>query len=449
VSRQPQATRPGPAPQPSNRASRGESGGGGRTPIIAPLLGLIALVAIAAGSLWTISLLGLTDSTAATPTDPPDIQITANPSAGVEASVVAVTPTPTPHSTVIVTPPPDKTAEVVGTILVSKQGDIYSVTGKGDIKRVQGTKTGDNRYNTAPVWMPDGKRFLFVQTIERQVQAPYNGKLTKYTFFYPNIMSVAADGGDPKLVYESIFPSNGGRWFSWVLQPDVSPDGKTIALVTDGKDGYGDVMLGTMTIAGNQLKQLANVPSIDGQGHNDPEWSPDGRTIAFTYNYRRQGTGVPKIGLYNVRSGQTKLLKGGYANPSWSPDGRVIVAERTDGNGRDIVIVDPRNGAEIARLTTDGNSFAPTFSPNGDQVAFLRRDGLTVNLWLMTLDPANGYTRVEVKPVTDDPDGLDAESPPTWFIPQSDRKPLITPRPDVLPSIEATESLEPEASAAP
>jgi Tol biopolymer transport system component len=448
VSRQPQASRPGPAPQPSNRTSRGDGGRGGRTPVIAPLLGLVALVAIAAGSLWTISLLGLTDQTAAEPTDPPNVIITANPSEGVLASVVDVTPTPTPHSTVIVQAAEDKMADVTGTILVSKQGDIYAVSGKR-IDRVQGTKTGDNRANTAPVWMPDGKRFLFVQTVQKEVQAPYNGKLTKYTFYYPNIMSVAAGGGDPKMIYESIFPSGGGRWFSWVLQPDVSPDGKTIALVTDGKDGFGDVLLGTMNINGNQLKQLPGVPANVGQGHNDPEWSPDGRTIAFTNNYRRDGTGVPKIGLYNARTGQTKLLKGGYANPSWSPDGRVIVAERTDGNGRDIVIVDPRNGAEVARLTTDGNSFAPTFSPNGDQVAFLRRDGLTVNLWLMTLDPANGYTRVEVKPVTADLEGLDAESPPSWFIPESQRKPLITPRPDVLPSIEATESGEPEASGAP
>ena len=33
------------------------------------------------------------------------------------------------------------------------------------------------------VWMPDGKRFLFVQTITKQVDAPYEGKLTKYMGF--------------------------------------------------------------------------------------------------------------------------------------------------------------------------------------------------------------------------------------------------------------------------
>jgi Tol biopolymer transport system component len=297
--------------------------------------------------------------------------------------------------------------------------------------------------------MPDGKRFVFVQTIQKEVQAPYQGKLTKYTFFYPNIMSVAADGGDPKLIYESLFSTGGGKWHRWVLQPDISPDGQSIALVTDGVDGLGDVMLGEMTIKGTQLHQIAGVPEVDAQGHNDPEWSPDGKKIAFTYNYRRGALGAPKIGIYTVKSGDTKLLKAGYANPSWSPDGRVIAAERTDGTGRDIVIIDPANGAEIARLTNDGSSFAPTFSPNGDQIAFLRRKGLTVNLWVMTLDPANGYTRTDMKPVTDDPDGLDAASPPSWFIPQDQRTPLVTQGPDSLPTEAPSPVGSPDASTAP
>ena len=38
------------------------------------------------------------------------------------------------------------------------------------------------------------------------------------------------------------------------------------------------------------------------------------------------------------------------------------------------------------------------------------------------------------------PDGLDAESPPSWFIPPDQLKPLVTPRPGVLPSHEASAS---------
>lgn len=424
--RSPQASRPAPPPAPSGTPRRG-----GRQPILAPIIAFVGLIAMAAGSLWTVSVFGLTDA-AADPTEPPVAVVTPDAS-GVIPSVAVVTPTPTAHPTIIITPPPDRTAEVIGKIVFSAyNGDLYVATGKGEIAPIKGATTGESRANSAPTWTPDGRRIVYVQTRQKQVQAPYNGRLAKYTFFYPVIMSVAAEGGDAKVIYDSTFRLGGGTWHRWVLQPAVSPDGQTIAVVTDGVDGYGDVTLGTISMRGTGLRQLPNVPSVEAQGHNDPDWSPDGRRIAFTYNNRSGTTGTPKIGIHTVRSGRTELLRQGYANPSWSPDGRVIAAERTTGTGRDIVILDPDNGTEIARLTNDGDSFAPRFSPNGDQIAFLRRKGLDVDLWIMTLDPVNGYTRLDLKQVTND-GALDAESPPAWFIPEDQRTPLATPAAAVTP----------------
>jgi TolB protein len=326
----------------------------------------------------------------------------------------------------VITPPPDRTATVLGTILFTKSGDIYRVTGKGDIKNL--TSRG---IDSAPTWTPNGRRIVFVETRTKQVEAPYEGRLAKYTFAYPNIMSIAAEGGDRQQIHESIFRAGGGQWHRWVLQPDVAPDGQTIALVSDGRDGYGDVLLSTMTMRGTNLAQL-DVPEANGLGHNDPDWSPDGRRIAYTHAISGGQIGAPRIGVVNVRTGASQLItKPGYANPSWSPDGRMIAAERTTGTGRDVVILDASNGSEVARLTRDGDSFAPAFSPNGDQVAFLRRNGLKVDLWVATLDPANHYTLIEAKPVTED-GGLDAESPPAWFIPD-DQRTTATPAPSVAP----------------
>jgi Tol biopolymer transport system component len=430
--RPPQASRPGTSSGPSSGSGRG-----GRRPILAPIIALLGLIVIAAGSLWTVSVFGLTDAVT-DPTQPPHVEVTPDPSGVMPSSAIA-TPTPTPHATIVITPPPDRTAEIVGQILFSKDDDIYRATGKGDIQVVT---RGGKAVNTAPTWTPDGKRIVFVQTREKQVDAPYQGKLVKYTFFYPNIVSIPAEGGDVKTIYESLFPLDGGTWHRWVLQPAVSPDGNTIALVSDGVDGYGDVMLSTMTIKGGALKQIAGVPEADAQGHNDPAWSPDGKQLAFTYNSGKGQVGTPKIGIYTLKTGKTVLLKPGYANPSWSPDGRVIAAERTTGTGRDIVLLDVDSGTEIVRLSNDGDSFAPTFSPNGDQIAFLRRKGLGVDLWIMTLDPANGYSRLEAKAVTQD-GGLDAQSPPSWFIPEDQRKPVATPAPA------STDAPDGEAEASP
>lgn len=425
----PGATAPGrPAGGRPAAASGGEGPSGrpprrtGRPPIIAPLIALIGSLAILAGSLWVISFIGL--GTGSTP-DNGELAI-ATPDGSGDLPL----PQPTPHATVVITPPPDRTADVKGWIVFTKAGDIYKVTGKSDIRPLTG-----KGIDSAPTWTPDGKRIVFVETRDKTVDAPYEGKLAKYRFYYPNIMSIDADGGDRTQIYESLFRSGRGYWHSWVLQPAVSPDGKTIAVVTDGKDGLGEVVLGSITASGSRLATY-DLPVNEAQGHNDPDWSPDGKTIAFTYDIRSKQIGTPKIGLMTVRNEKLKLLKEGYANPSWSPDGSVIAAERTTGTGRDIVILDPGSGAEIARLTNDGDSFAPAFSPNGDQIAFLRRKGTKVDLWVLTLDPSRGFTRTDLKPVTED-GSLDAESPPSWFIPEDERVPMATPAvtpPPALPS---------------
>jgi hypothetical protein len=73
-------------------------------------------------------------------------------------------------------------------------------------------------------------------------------------------------------------------------------------------------------------------------------------------------------------------------------------------------------------LTNDGNSFAPVVSPNGDQIAYLHRDGVDIDIRLMTLDiAADGkITLLEDRAVTDD-GSIDGESPPEWFIPREQR----------------------------
>jgi len=45
-------------------------------------------------------------------------------------------------------------------------------------------------------------------------------------------MSMNADGSNRTQIYNSIFKAGSGSWFSTILTPDVSPDGKTIAVVS-------------------------------------------------------------------------------------------------------------------------------------------------------------------------------------------------------------------------
>jgi Tol biopolymer transport system component len=85
-----------------------------------------------------------------------------------------------------------------------------------------------------------------------------------------------------------------------------------------------------------------------------------------------------------------------------------------------VVILDGGTGRELLRITNDGSSWAPTWSPAGDGVAFLHIDGQTVDLRLAKLDgTAPAWTVRETIDLTE-VSGLDPASRPDWFMPADD-----------------------------
>ncbi len=383
-----------------------------RTAFIAPLVAILGLLAITVGSVYAISLFNTSGT--------PDGGATNQPgTSGGPGATAHVGPNKTPNPTLIITPPPAERPTFTGTILFARAGDIWAANGS-DLHQLT-TKGTDS----APAWSPDGAKIYFIQTTQKATDPPWGG--SHYTFYYPSIMSMNADGSNRTQIYSGLFKSGSGSWFSTILTPDVSPDGKTIAVVSDGKfvpnntniQDYGPVVLYSIPAAGGNLQDM-KVRNSNGLGHNDPAWSPDGSRLAFTFNGKDGAVGAPKIGILTLATKQLVLLKKGYANPSWSPDMRYVAAEQTLGNGRDIVVLDTATGAEVAQLTSDGNSFNPVFSPNGDQIAYLKRNGLSVDLRVMTLDLTSGITLSSDKPITDD-GALTADSAPAWFISVADR----------------------------
>jgi Tol biopolymer transport system component len=103
--------------------------------------------------------------------------------------------------------------------------------------------------------------------------------------------------------------------------------------------------------------------------------------------------------------------------PSYSPDGRYIAATRTTALGTDVVILNAGNGNELLRLTDDDASWAPTWSPAGDAIAFLHIVGQTVDLRLAKLEGTGPTWTVGETVDLTEVSGLDAASRPDWFIP--------------------------------
>jgi Tol biopolymer transport system component len=149
------------------------------------------------------------------------------------------------------------------------------------------------------------------------------------------------------------------------------------------------------------------------------------------------------IARYEPAKDATATVTGpGYLSPSWSPDSKYLAVTRTSLVGTDIVIVDGATGSELLRLTDDGRSWSPAWSPAGDAVAYLHRSGDIVDLRLVQLDGRAPDWRVEQVLDLTVLSGLDGSSRPTWWIPPDELPVQPTPVPSASP---ASQSASPES----
>ena len=107
------------------------------------------------------------------------------------------------------------------------------------------------------------------------------------------------------------------------MQVDVSPDGRTIVF-----DLLGDLY--TMPIAGGEATRIIGGLSFESQ----PTWSPDGKTIAFLSDR----TGIENLWIADADGGNPRAVsKDGRTNDrpqimvsqAWTPDGNYIVVSKS------------------------------------------------------------------------------------------------------------------------
>ncbi|MEO7663855.1 MAG: hypothetical protein ABIV26_01925 [Candidatus Limnocylindrales bacterium] len=342
--------------------------------------------------------------------------------------------TPTPSNVVVV----DPRADVAGTLLYAKTGNIWIQ------EAAQAHQLTSDGHDSMPAFSPDGQWVYFIRSTPESGRWRINGLARRFRLSTPTLMRVRVKGGTaPEALLTGRITSGTYTWSYFLRQPSISPDGKKAAIVSDGPDPTKkDVVLQILDLATLKLTDL-KVPETELLGHQDPTWSPDGKTILYVKNDRDGSRGAPVIARYDTTTGKTSVLTGpGYTTPRWSPSGRYIAATRTTAFGTDVVILDAR-GAEVLRLTSDQRSFAPVWSPIGDAIAYLSIDRGVSDLWLAPLDssgvPAPKGERIELTIAA----GLDAESRPDWWV---SPELIPTPAPTATP---APTVPSPSASTAP
>jgi TolB protein len=182
----------------------------------------------------------------------------------------------------------------------------------------------------------------------------------------------------------------------WNLRPAFSPDGKTIAFVSDRATAFPTLQLMAADGTGRRSLSLLGVQqeSVDALS-----WSPDGSELAITlFN----GPGPAQIALVPINPRQSSTLltsqAGGALDPAWSPDGSWIAFAGHDGYATDIYAVRP-DGTSPTRLTSDGQfARSPAWSPDSAHIAYLSNRTGYFEVWV-----------VDVR--TDGNDGLHASPP--------------------------------------
>jgi len=312
----------------------------------------------------------------------------------------AGTPTPTPTKPVSAVPAP----QVAGTIAFTLRGDVY-VLRDGRYVGV----TSDARSNQ-PNLSEDGRTLLFVRGEAINGKRDVDGQVTPAILRYTDIVKKDAGGGAESIVITGLLlqTASGFHSVAWWSGPALSPDARRFAVTTDAAGGASDLEVFDLQ-TGKRAALLSQDSFLA-----DPAWSPDGKTIAVT-SYT---LGQPRILLVpsDGRASSPLAIKGTTGEsyrPSYSPDGVWITYTLRHEGRNDVHAVEVKTGQDVA-LTSDGRSWNSVFSPDGRQIAFLRESVGVIDLYVMDVSDAlvGGPPRAATKLTRGE--GIDGDSRPAW-----------------------------------
>jgi TolB protein len=167
------------------------------------------------------------------------------------------------------------------------------------------------------------------------------------------IWSMDYDGADPHAVTHLGTIS---------ISPRVSPDNSRVAFSSLGKNGWSIRMYSLV------LNRMVSFISPGGTTLS-PAWSSDGARIAFSSSV----TGDPEIYTADASGAgahRITAFRGPDVSPVWNPKSNAQIAWVSGRTGLPQIYIMDSDGANVQRMTDGGYATSPSWSPNGQFLAF-------------------------------------------------------------------------------
>jgi TolB protein len=215
--------------------------------------------------------------------------------------------------------------------------DIWAMDADGS-NHVNLTQSPEDDYD--PAWSPNGEQIVFTSTRVEAVPG------------MPQLFIMNADGSAPNWITRG----NGAEF-----SPTWSPDGEWIAFAISIQSAPPVLFLRTGEGADQRAFDF-NLGKRVGE-INDPAWSPDGLTIAYTC----VKPGQNEICLVVVATNGTEIFTLtstlGNKEPAWSPDGHWIIFTSTRDQNSEIYIMDSLGRNQVNISNHDSIDRDPTWQP--------------------------------------------------------------------------------------